>query len=59
MAANETTGRNGMLTKLSNALRAFRGNREGVGAVEFAIIAPVLIVLYIGSLEVSVAMSAN
>ncbi len=48
-----------MLTKLSNALRAFRGNREGVGAVEFAIIAPVLIVLYIGSLEVSVAMSAN
>lgn len=48
-----------MLTKLASALRAFRGNREGVGAVEFAIVAPVLIVLYIGSLEVSVALSAN
>ncbi len=40
-------------------LRRFRSDRRGVGAIEFAFIAPVLIVLYIGALEVSVAMSVN
>jgi Flp pilus assembly protein TadG len=36
-----------------------RSDRRGVGAIEFAFIAPVLILLYIGALEVSVAMSVN
>ena len=59
MALNQTTGRTGILMRLRCAFRAFRGDRQGVGAVEFALVAPVLIILYIGSLEVSVAMSVN
>ncbi|WP_157928845.1 TadE/TadG family type IV pilus assembly protein [Pararhizobium haloflavum] len=34
-------------------------DRRGVGAIEFAFIAPVMIVLYIGAVEMSVAMSVN
>lgn len=49
----------GLLNTLKDATRRLRGNREGVGAVEFALIAPVLIVLYMGSLEISVALSVN
>jgi Flp pilus assembly protein TadG len=49
----------GVLTGLMHTAHRLRGSREGVGAVEFALIAPVLIVLYMGSLEVSVAMSVN
>ena len=49
----------GILIGLNRALRKLRYDRDGVGAVEFALIAPVLIVLYMGSLEVSVAMSVN
>ena len=49
----------GILIGLNRALRKLRNDRDGVGAVEFALIAPVLIVLYMGSLEVSVAMSVN
>lgn len=48
-----------LLTRLLEAGRRFRNDRKGVGAVEFALIAPVMIVLYIGSLEISVAMSVN
>ncbi|MCY0149193.1 pilus assembly protein [Hoeflea sp. G2-23] len=49
----------GVLIGLRRIVRKLRGNRDGVGAVEFALIAPVLIVLYMGSLEVSVALSVN
>jgi len=49
----------GIMIALSRTARKLRGDRSGVGAVEFALIAPVLIVLYMGSLEVSVAMSVN
>lgn len=49
----------GILIGLKHAALKLRGDRSGVGAVEFALIAPVLIVLYMGSLEVSVAMSVN
>jgi len=49
----------GILTALNQRVRKLRGDRSGVGAVEFALIAPVLIVLYMGSLEISVAMSVN
>jgi Flp pilus assembly protein TadG len=45
--------------RLSGILSRLRGDRRGVGAIEFAFIAPVMIVLYIGAVEVSVAMSAN
>lgn len=49
----------GILTMFRDRLSRLGGDRRGVGAVEFALIAPVLVVLYIGSLEVSVAMSVN
>jgi Flp pilus assembly protein TadG len=49
----------GTLAALNRTVRRLRGDRSGVGAVEFALIAPVLIVLYMGSLEISVAMSVN
>ena len=49
----------GIMMRIQRAVRRFRSDRKGVGAVEFALIAPVLIVLYMGSLEVSVAMSVN
>lgn len=49
----------GVLIGLKRSLKKLRGDQNGVGAVEFALIAPVLIILYIGSLEISVAMSVN
>lgn len=49
----------GFLDKINRTVRNLRGDRSGVGAVEFALIAPVLIILYMGSLEISVAMSVN
>ena len=49
----------GFLIGLKRTVLKLRGDRAGVGAVEFALIAPVLIVLYMGSLEISVAMSVN
>lgn len=44
---------------LNLLLRRLFRDRRGVGAIEFAIVAPVLILLYVGSAEVSVAMSIN
>jgi len=49
----------GFLIGLKRTARRLRGDRAGVGAVEFALIAPVLIILYMGSLEISIAMSVN
>lgn len=40
-------------------VRTVLTDRRGAGAIEFALIAPVLILLYIGSAEMSVAMSIN
>lgn len=40
-------------------IRRLLANRKGAGAIEFALVAPVLILLYIGSAEISVAMSVN
>lgn len=44
-------------------LRAFLGrlgrNRDGVSAVEFAMIAPVMVLLYLGMVEISMALSVD
>lgn len=40
-------------------LRRFRSDRRGVAAVEFALLAPVVIVTYCGLAEVSIAMMAE
>ena len=47
------------LQDIASRFQLLRSDRKGVGAIEFAFIAPVLIILYIGALEVSVAMSVN
>lgn len=39
--------------------RAFKANRRGVAAVEFALVVPILLVLYIGTLELSMGLTVN
>jgi Flp pilus assembly protein TadG len=40
-------------------LKAFASRKEGVAAVEFAMLLPVLLLLYLGAFEASQALSAN
>jgi Flp pilus assembly protein TadG len=47
------------LKRLPRALRRFRGDRRGVSAVEFALLAPVMIALYVGCVEISDGVSAD
>lgn len=46
-------------TKLKNSFSRLTNSEDGVGAVEFALIVPVLLILYVGALELSVAMSID
>jgi Flp pilus assembly protein TadG len=48
-----------MRGRLSSMLRAFRRDRRGVSAVEFALIAPFLIMAYFGLAELAQAMMAQ
>ena len=41
------------------AVRKFAANQKGVSAVEFAVLAPLMITLYLGSVEVTQAIAAN
>lgn len=43
--------------RFGGILRRLAGDRRGVGAVEFAIVAPLLIMGYVGAFEISVAMT--
>lgn len=43
----------------SNLLRRFAGDRRGVSAVEFALLAPVMIGLYLGCVEISDGVGAS
>jgi Flp pilus assembly protein TadG len=49
------TGKEGLLTKL----RRLAADRRGVGAVEFALIAPLLLGLYITSFEITIGLSVT
>ena len=49
------TGRAGFLTRLRRLMRA----REGVGAVEFTLVAPILLIIYLMSFEITVAVSLS
>lgn len=40
-------------------LRRFIADRRGVGAIEFAIVAPLMIMTYIGAFEISVAVTVS
>lgn len=45
--------------KITNSLFRLIRSKEGVGAVEFALIVPFLLIMYVGALEISVAMSVD
>lgn len=48
-----------MIDRLSQFLRRFRRDKTGVSAVEFALIAPAMIGLYLGAVEVSLALQID
>ena len=48
-----------MALRMTKLLRSFRGDREGASAVEFAILAPLLITLYFGLVEITDGIAAD
>ncbi|TWB16487.1 Flp pilus assembly protein TadG [Rhizobium sp. ERR 1071] len=42
-----------------SVLRRFARNKDGVGAIEFAILFPVLLMLYLGAFELTVGLNAS
>ena len=50
---------NAMTLWLPRRLRRFVGDRRGVSAVEFALLAPVMIALYLGMVEISDGIGAD
>lgn len=48
-----------MTSWIQNLARKFSRNDKGIAAVEFALIAPILLVLYLGSIDVSQGISAD
>jgi Flp pilus assembly protein TadG len=48
-----------MLANLLSKLRKFTADRRGVSAIEFAMIAPLMITIYIGGVEVTQAVSVS
>ena len=48
-----------MIARLARIIRAFGGDRSGVSAVEFALIAPFMVTLYLGGVQLSLALTAD
>ncbi|SDL84972.1 TadE/TadG family type IV pilus assembly protein [Maricaulis salignorans] len=48
-----------MINALKQALKRVCGDRRGASAVEFALIAPFMILLYLGAVEISLALSID
>ena len=48
-----------MITRMRRILERFAGDRRGVSAVEFALLAPLMITLYVGCAEVSDGVGAD
>ena len=48
-----------MIRRTRHILERFAGDRRGVSAVEFALLAPLMITLYVGCAEISDAVSAD
>jgi Flp pilus assembly protein TadG len=48
-----------MITRIRQILSRFCGDRRGVSAVEFALLAPVMITLYVGCAEISDGVGAD
>lgn len=51
--------RRGLLIRLASTARRFATDRQGVGAIEFAIIFPVLVMLYLGAFEITIGLSVS
>ncbi len=49
----------GVLTRLHRLTKRFIGDREGVGAIEFAILFPILVMLYVGAFEITIGLSMS
>lgn len=47
------------LSRIKHHLQAFRADTRGVAAIEFAFIAPAMLVMYFGLLEISMAIDAD
>lgn len=58
-AMNERAVATGWRVRPGARLRAFFSNRRGVAAIEFALIAPLLLMLYFVTLEVAQGMDTN
>ncbi|MDL2400160.1 TadE/TadG family type IV pilus assembly protein [Rhizobium mayense] len=52
-------GRKELTARLCAALRRFAGDERGIGAIEFAILFPVLVMLYLGAFELTIALSVE
>ena len=48
-----------MIARMRHILGRFAGDRRGVSAVEFALLAPLMITLYVGCAEVSDGVGAD
>lgn len=48
-----------MMTRFQSLLKRYRRERDGAASVEFVFVAPILIFLYIGLYEVSIAFTVN
>ncbi len=53
------TARSLFQSRKGGRLGRLLGNRDGAGAVEFAFVAPILVLIYMGAVEISVALSVD
>lgn len=49
----------GAIARIRALFLRFTGDREGVGAIEFAILFPILVMLYVGAFEITVGLSVS
>lgn len=54
-----TTTKASLRSKLHEAAKRFRGDTAGAAAIEFAFIAPLLITMYLGTMEISQGVEMN
>ena len=47
------------IARLKTLSRRFAGDRDGMGAIEFAILFPILVMLYVGAFEITIGLSVS
>ena len=53
------SGKRGIMTSLGDKLRSFGRSKDGVAAVEFAFVVPIMLSLYFGTMELSQGIEVN